>query len=288
MSRPMPQWLNDMAPMLASWGVKVIGALLGIWLAFRLGTMVERRISSALQGRKFDAALSKFFASMARWLLIFAAFLSIAGIFGIPTTSFAAVLGAAGLAIGLAFQGTLGNFASGVMLLTFRPFDIGDFVEIAGESGTVREIGLFTTTMDTLDNRRVIVPNGKVAGDTIVNVTANEYRRADIKVGTDYGADLGAVREALDKAAAGVQGRDEERGHQIIVLEFGDSSINWQVRVWCKTSEFWDVFDRTIVAVKAALDEAEIGIPFPQRDVHVIDMPEPKGPARPGGLRLGT
>lgn len=284
----MPDWLKDMAPMLASWGVKVVGALLGIWLAFRLGAWIDRRVSSTLQARNFDAALSKFFASMARWLLIFTAFLSIAGIFGIPTTSFAAVLGAAGLAIGLAFQGTLGNFASGVMLLTFRPFDIGHAVKIAGESGVVREIGLFTTTIDTFDNRRVIIPNGKVASDTIVNITVNEYRRVDINVGTDYGADLVAVRAALEKAAAGIEGRDEERGHQVIVLEFGDSSINWQVRVWCKTPEYWNVWERAIFAIKAALDEAEIGIPFPQRDLHIIDMPEPKGPARPGGLRLGT
>ncbi len=284
----MPEWLKEMAPMLASWGVKVVGALFGIWLAFRLGSWIEHRVSSTLQARKFDAALSKFFASMARWLLIFAAFLSIAGIFGIPTTSFAAVLGAAGLAIGLAFQGTLGNFASGVMLLTFRPFDIGDAVKIAGETGTVREIGLFTTTMDTLDNRRVIIPNGKVAGDTIVNITANEFRRVDINIGTAYSADLGAVRAALDKAAAGIEGRDDAQGHQVIVLEFGDSAIKWQVRVWCKTTEYWDVWDRAIVAIKTALDEAKIGIPFPQQDVHIIEMPEPKGPARPGGLRLGT
>jgi small conductance mechanosensitive channel len=273
----MPESLKEMTPMLVGWGVKVVGVLIALWVAFRVAGWMERRLVAGLVARKFDAALTKFFASMARWLLIAAAVLACLGVFGVDTTSFAAVLGAAGLAVGLAFQGTLSNFSAGVMLLTFRPFDIDDLVKLSGQLGTVKEIGLFTTTVDTVDNRRVIIPNGKVIGDIIENLTANDRRRVDINVGTQYSADLNAVREILEGAASQVAGRDETHGHAVVLLELGESSINWQVRVWCKTEIYWDVWQATILGIKQALDTAKIGIPFPQRDLHLVDMPTKPG-----------
>ncbi|MCH9687488.1 MAG: mechanosensitive ion channel family protein [Deltaproteobacteria bacterium] len=265
----MEETLKGLVPLLLDYGVRVIGVLLGLWIAFRLARWVETRIIKGLEKRNFDQALTLFFGSIVRWVLIIAAVLACLSVFGIETTSFAAILGAAGLAVGLAFQGTLGNFSAGVMLLTFRPFKIGDLIKVADQLGVVAEIGLFTTSIDTLDHRRVIIPNGTVIGGTIENLTHNAKRRVDIDVGVDYGEDLDKVRELLEAAAAGIPGRDSEEGHQVILLKLNDSSIDWQVRVWCSTDDYWDVWDATVLAIKKALDKGGISIPFPQMDVHL-------------------
>ena len=264
----MDELLSSILPTLLDYGVKVIGVLIGLWIAFRIAAWIEGRVVKTLKGRKFDEALTLFFGSMARWGVILIAVSSCLGVFGVEATSFAAVIGAAGLAVGLAFQGTLSNFAAGVMILTFRPFNIGDYIKSGGEEGIVAEIGLFVTALDTLDNQRVILPNSAVIGGNIVNVTHHDERRVDINVGVDYGADLKQVRDVLDKAAASVEGRIE-RGHQIFLASMGESSVDFQVRVWCRTDDYWDVWDRATQAVKEALDAANISIPFPQMDVHM-------------------
>ena len=190
-------------------------------------------------------------------------------VFGVDTTSFAAVLGAASLAVGLACQGSLSNVAAGVMLMVFRPFKVGDFIKCNGESGVVQSIELFSTEIDTPDNRRIILPNGKVFGATIENVTFHDIRRVDVAVGTAYGADLDATRDVLLKAASGVEGLidDPEKVPAVVLAELGDSSINWSVRVWAKTTDYWPTRDAVTRACKLALDEAGISIPFPQMDV---------------------
>lgn len=265
----MDETLKELTPTLLDYGVRVIGVLVALWLAFRIARWAEKRVVSVLKARSFDEALTLFFGSLTRWLLIVAALIACLGVFGIQTTSFAAILGGATLAVGLAFQGTLSNFAAGVMLLTFRPFKIGDFVDISGQQGHVTEIGLFTTALDTLDNRRIIIPNGAIIGTTIQNWTHNDKRRVDIDVGVSYQADLDKVREVLEAAGASVPGRDPEAGHEVILLGLGASSVDWQVRVWCDPSEYWAVWDQTIRATKQALDNAGISIPFPQMDVHM-------------------
>jgi len=168
----------------------------------------------------------------------------------------------------MAFSGTLSSFASGVLLLTFRPFQVGQVVNVAGVTGKVDEIGIFTTTLDTPDNRRIIVPNSAIFGSTIENLTHHPVRRIDCAVGTDYGADLAHVRTVLEAVAA-QQNAVEDREPQVILLELADSSINWQVRVWADTADYWAAFDALTHAVKDGLDAAGIGIPFPQRDVHI-------------------
>jgi small conductance mechanosensitive channel len=244
----------------------VIGLIIGLWL---LAGWVRRLVISSLNRTRFDVTLTKFFGNMTRYAILVMGFLAILSYFGIQTTSFAAVIGAAGLAIGLAFQGTLSNFAAGMMLLAFRPFKVGDVVSVAGVTGKVDEIELFVTKFDTPDNRRIIVPNSSIFGSTIENVTFHSRRRCDVEVGTDYGADLAEVRRVLEAAAAGVEGRLEDPPPQVVLVNLGDSSINWQVRVWCNTPDFFAVKERTTHDVKNALDAAEIGIPFPQMDVHV-------------------
>jgi len=264
----MDEFVTNMAPTLIDYGVKIIGVFIGLWVAFRLAGWVEKLVVNNLKKRSFDEALTLFFGSLARWGLIILSVIALLGIFDVQTTSFAAVIGAAGLAIGLAFQGTLSNFSAGVMLLTFRPFSIGDYVKSGGQEGVVAEIGLFVTALDTLDNQRVILPNSAVIGGNIVNVTHHDARRVDINVGVAYGADLKQVRDVLDKAAASVEGRID-KGHQIFLASMGASSVDFQVRIWCKTSDYWDVWDRGTQAVKEALDGAGISIPFPQMDVHL-------------------
>ena len=264
---------ENFAPLIVDYGVKVIGVLVALWASFRIANWLQSRVTSTLEGRKFDSALSIFFGSLAKWVLLVAAIVACLGIFGIDTTSFAAVLGAAGLAVGLAFQGTLSNFAAGVMILTFRPFTVGDFIQVGGLSGTVKEIGLFTVAIDTLDNRRLIIPNAKVTEGSIENVTANALRRVDIDVGVAYDSDLEQVRKTLDAAAKTIELRDPEHGHQIFLKGLGASSVDFQGHVWCKTEDYWTVWDQTVQVVKEALDADKITIPFPQLDLHVQNMP---------------
>ncbi len=265
----LSEQLAAYTPTLIDYGVKVVGVLIALWVSFRIASWLQRRVERALQARSFDPALTGFFGSLTRWTIVVAAVLACLGVFGIQTTSFAALIGAAGLAVGLAFQGTLSNFASGVMLLVFRPFSIGDYVKVAGEEGVVQEIGLFTVALDTVDNRRVILGNTTVVGGTIENVTHNPKRRVDIDVGVSYDADLDQARKALEKAASQVEGRDAELGHQVFLKGLGASSVDFQVRVWCDTGAYWDVWQATVQAIKQALDAAGVAIPYPQLDVHL-------------------
>jgi len=229
-------------------------------------------VKGSVTKSKVDETLSRFFAKMVYYLIVILGVIFALSKFGIDVTAFAAILAAAGFAVGMALSGTLGNFASGVMLLIFRPFKVGDVVNAAGITAKVHEIELFTTTFDTPDNRRIIVPNGAIYGGTIENVTFHEERRVDVGVGTDYGADLDATRKVLEKAAESlnemmVQG--EGRGYQIVLGDLGDSAVGWTVRFWCKAEDYWGVKEALTRAVKVHLDEAGIGIPFPQMDVHL-------------------
>jgi small conductance mechanosensitive channel len=248
---------------------KVVGVLLALFVAWIIANWTERAVRAGLEKRDFDATLTRFFAKLARYLILIGAVLGCLGVFGIQTASFAAVLAAAGFAVGMAFQGTLGNFAAGIMLLAFRPFKVGDFVEVNGETGTCEHIDLFTCEFRTLDNKKLIIPNGAVFGSTITNYTGYDTRRVDIDVGADYSASLDETRAVLEKAAASIPGMIQDPAPQVVLKALGGSSIDWQVRVWCKTEDYWDVWQATTRACKVSLDEAGIGIPFPQQDVHL-------------------
>ncbi len=253
----------------ATYGVRVIGVLIALYIAFKVAGWSKARIMASLDKRKFDSTLTRFFANMTRYAIIMGTVLGCMGVFGIETTSFAAVIGAAGLAVGLAFQGTLSNFSSGVMLLIFRPFNVGDVISVAGTVGAVQEIELFTTSMLSPDNRHFIVPNSAIFGATIENITRASTRRVDIPVGCAYSADIAQTRAVLERAAAAVPGRLDDPKPQVFLAGLGGSSVDWSVRVWCETGKYWDVYQASIEAVKKHLDEAGIGIPFPQQDVHL-------------------
>lgn len=250
--------------------MKPAAVLLILIVAWFMSMWVRRLINTALTRAKFDATLTKFFSQLARWAVLVLAMLLALGTFGIQAASVAALIAALGLAIGLAFQGTLSNFAAGIMLLAFRPFKVGDVVEIGGEMGTVDEIELFFTQVDTFDNRRLIIPNSQIFGSTIENLSHHPVRRADFGVGVAYDTDLELAHQVILEALNQVEGRDTEHEPVVMLMELADSSINWSVRIWAPTPELWNVRARAIRDVKRALDEAGMTIPFPQRDVHLI------------------
>jgi len=192
------------------------------------------------------------------------------GQLGIQTTSFIAILGAAGLAVGLALQGSLANFAAGFLMIIFRPFRVGDFIEGAGVAGVVESIQIFTTTLRTGDNKTIIIPNAKLSGDNIINYSAKETRRVDMTVGVAYDADLSKVKHVLNDIIAKESRIHADPAPQVAVAELADSSVNFVVRVWTNTADYWGVkFDIT-ETIKNRFDEEGIGIPFPQRDIHIV------------------
>jgi len=222
---------------------------------------------------RVEATLAKFFGNLVRWTLLVVGFIAILGVLGIPTASFAAVVAALGFAIGLALSGALGNGAAGILLLIFRPFKVGDFINTNGIAGTVNEIELFTTAFDTPDNRRIVVPNGKIFGETIENVSHHKIRRVQVDVGTAYSADIDKTRKILEQAASTIEGGLSDPSPVVYLSELGSSSVQWAVRVWCNSGDFWAVKERLTRQVKVSLDQAGIPIPFPQMDVHVNKMP---------------
>ena len=250
-------------------GLNVVAALVIIVVAFVIAGWAKRATLRGLDRANVDPTLGKFFSNLARYLILIIAGIAVLEKFGVSVASLAAVLAAAGFAVGLALQGSLQNFAAGVMLLVFRPFGVGDVVDTAGERGKIFEISLFTTQMDTPDNRRIIIPNGEIFGSTIENVTFHDTRRVDVSVGTDYPASLDETREVLTAAAESVEGRLEDKDIVVYLDSLGDSCINWTVKVWSTTPDYWDVRERLTQAIKDHLDEAGIGIPYPQMDIHM-------------------
>lgn len=253
------------------YGIKVVAALaiiiIGLWVAKRLSGSAR----NIMLKRGVDATLVSFVTSIAH--IAVSAFVIIAalGKLGIQTASFIAVLGAAGLAVGLALQGSLSNFASGVLIILFRPIKIGDLVEAGGAFGSVEDIKIFATELKTPDNKRVIVPNSAITGGNIVNYSVIGSRRVDLTIGVSYDADIKGAKEVFDACVKAQEGVLQSQEVTIAVSELGDSSVNFVVRVWCNTADYWGVYFGLTEKIKIALDEAGIGIPYPQMDLHFPD-----------------
>lgn len=265
-------WMDELLPLAAKYATSAIGALLVLFVAWILAGIVSRFTGRSLERARIDVTLVRFFKRLVYWLVLILGLLACLSLFGIETTSFAAVLGSIGLAIGLALQGTLGNFASGIMLLAFRPFRVGDVVNLADHTGKVFAIDLFTTSIDTFDNRRIIIPNGAIFDSTIENITYHPQRRVEIAVGVDYSADIDTTRELLTQAAFSVPAGLKDPEPQVVLNQLGASSVDWQIRVWANGDDFSTVKQGLIRAVKMTLDEANIGIPYPQMDVHLNSL----------------
>ena len=245
-----------------------ISYLAASWLGRMVGGVVTQKV---------DVTLGKFLSKAVRnLLLLIVAMVVLEQQFDVQVAGFAAILAAAGFAIGMALQGTLGNFAAGVMLLLFRPFKVDDYIAVAGTAGTVEEIDLFTTRLNSPDNRHLIVPNAEIFGAKLENYSRNPRRRVDVNVGAAYDADLDATRLALTRATNQIAQMAAENATvelpqpQVYLQELGASSVDWQLRVWCHPAEFWDIREQLTAAAKIELDRANIGIPYPQMDVHVV------------------
>jgi small conductance mechanosensitive channel len=261
--------LQNLTDILVEFGLSALGALavlvIGIWIARRIRTALRTNLGKA----GLDPILITFTASLIYWGLVAFVVVAVLGIFGVPTASFIAVLGAAGLAVGLALQGTLSNFASGVMILIFRPFTVGHWVEVGGVAGSVREIGIFSTVLFTGDNVKVVVPNSQVYGQTMKNYTANETRRIDLVMGVSYDDDLQVAQDTILKTLRSDERVLEDPAPTVAVSELGDSSVDFVVRPWCNTGDYWALRWDLTRRLKEKLEAAGCSIPYPQRDVHL-------------------
>lgn len=247
----------------------IVVAFLILFIGFWIAKKVSKSVTSILAKRKTDASLTSFISSIAGVGLKIMIVIVAIGQLGIQMTSFIAILGAAGLAVGMAFSGTLSNFAGGVMILFFKPFKIGDYVSVQGEAGTVKEILIFNTILTTLDNVTIILANGAVANGTITNFTKQEQRRVDWSFGIAYGDDLKKAKVVLQKFIDEDSRILKDPGSFIAVGELGDSSVNITTRAWVKTADYWDVFFDMNDRVYNEFEANGLSIPFPQMDVHI-------------------
>jgi small conductance mechanosensitive channel len=265
------QLLSQAQDLVAIYGLKVLAAIAILIIGRIAAGWIRKLVNKMMTRGKADPIIIGFVTSIVYVAVMAFVVVAALGQLGIQTTSFIAILGAAGLAIGLALQGSLSNFAAGFLLIMFRPFKVGDFIEGGGVSGIVESIQIFTTVMRTGDNKTVIVPNSKLLGDNIVNYSAKETRRVDLVVGVSYDADLVEVKRILNEIAAADERVLSDPATVIAVSELADNSVNLVMRMWAKTGDYWGVYFDTTEAVKLRLDEAGIGIPYPQRDIHLYE-----------------
>lgn len=270
--------MDNVLAVVLAWGAmylpRIIAAVLifviGRWLVVR----VTKLIAHLLERNRVEQTLVSFLKNIVYYSLLIAVIIASLNQLGINTASFLAVLGAAGLAVGLALKDSLSNFSSGVMLILFRPFTIGDFVEAGGVSGTVKVITIFNTELATGDNQKIIIPNSAVMGKVITNVTANDTRRIDIVMGIGYSDDIDLARKVLENILAGESRLLSEPAPLIAVSELADSSVNFVVRPWVKTADYWAVKFALLEEMKKRFDQEGISIPYPQQDLHLYQESE--------------
>ncbi len=265
----MDQVIASLHEWVVPYGFRILAAVLIFIIGGFAAKIIRAVLRRILQRSRVDATLSSFVTSVCYVIMMAFVLIAAIGKLGVQTASFVAIIGAAGLAVGLALQGSLANFAAGVLLVVFKPYKIGDYIEGGGISGTVEEIGIFTTELKSPDNKKVIVPNAKITGDHIVNYTANAIRRVDIVAAASYADDIDKVKNAIAEILASDDRILQDPAPTIAVLELADSSVNFAVRPWVKTADYWNVFFALQEKIKKRFDALGICIPFPQRDVHI-------------------
>ncbi|MGF1726959.1 small-conductance mechanosensitive channel MscS [Photobacterium nomapromontoriensis] len=262
-------WLADNHDLLIQYGVNIISALLILFIGNIVTKGIANGVAKMLRKKDMDGAVVEFLYSLVRYLLFVIVLIAALGRVGVQTASVVAVIGAAGLAIGLALQGSLSNFAAGVLIVAFRPFKSGDFVEIGGVSGSVEAIQVFSTILNTPDNKMVVVPNASVIGGPITNYSRHKTRRIDFVIGVSYKADLKKTKAVLERVVAADPRVLKDPEPTVGVVALADSSVNFVVRPWVNTEDYWGAYFDLLQAIKEALDEEGIEIPFPQMDVHL-------------------
>ncbi|PIB33733.1 mechanosensitive ion channel protein [Gaetbulibacter sp. 5U11] len=259
----LQKWIDKGSEIIIEYTPKMLAAI-AIWI---IGAFVIKQVLRALKKlmlvRNYDESLQKFLLNLLRWVLKIVLIIVVLGTLGIETTSFAAILAAAGLAIGLALQGSLANFAGGVLIMLFKPFKIGDLIEAQGQVGVVKEIQIFTTKLTGLSNREIIIPNGSLSNGNIINFSTEGTRRVDLVFGVGYESDIKKTKAVLMSVLTANPKVLQTPEPTVNVLELADSSINFAVRPWCKAEDYWAVYFETTEQTKGALDAAGIDIPYP-------------------------
>lgn len=258
-------WLWDFIP-------NLISALLILFIGLWVVRLITRWLRGFFQRKDYDETLEKFILELASWGLKILLFILVITQFGVQTSSLVAILGAAGLAVGLALQGSLANFAGGVLILLFRPFKVGDFIEAQGVSGTVKEISIFTTKLLTFGNQEAIIPNGKLSNDNIINYSSEHKRRDKINIGVSYTSDIKLAKNILTHLVNEQENILNEPEPQVVVDTLADSAVILSIRFWALNEHFWDVHFHVMEEAKRRLEEKGISIPFPQHDVRVYKM----------------
>lgn len=243
----------------------IITLIVGLWTI----NLLVRMLTKQMKSKKVELSLQHFLESLFSIMLKVMLFITVISMFGVEMTSFIAVLAGAGLAIGLALQGSLSNFAGGVLILLFKPFKVKDFIEAQGHTGTVHKIQIFNTILKTLDNKTIIIPNGPLSNNSIINYTTEPQRRVDMTFGIGYGDDLKKAKKVLSTIISKDKRILKDPEPMVKVSELGDSSVNIAVKVWCKGTDYWDVRFDMHENVKLEFDKNKISIPFPQSDVHI-------------------
>ncbi len=251
------------------WGIKIVIAVVIFFVGRIVVAAVVKVVGKLMRNGEMDEMLVRFLSSILRWVLLLFVIIAALSQLGIDTTSLIALLGAAGLAIGLSLQSSLSNFAAGVMIIVFRPFGKGDFVEVAGATGVIENINIFTTTMTTPDNKEIIIPNGSILSNIITNYSARDTRRVDMVFGISYDDDLRKAKQMLEEIIAADDRVLADPPPLIALSELADYSVNFIVRPWAKAEDYWDLLRDTTETVKLRFDEAGISIPYPQMDVHM-------------------
>lgn len=257
------QWIDKGYNLIVEFAPKLVAAIL-IWI---IGSwiikLILRGLKKVLNKGDYDESLKKFLVNLSNWILKVVLVVVVLGTVGVETTSFAAILAAAGLAIGMALQGSLGNFAGGVLIMIFKPFKIGDLIEAQGELGVVKEIEIFTTKLTGLTNREIIIPNGALSNGNIINYTSEGTRRVDLVYGVSYEADIKQTKEVMMNVLTSHPKVLKDPAPAVTVSELADSSVNFAVRPWCNVDDYWDVYFDVTENMKIALDNAGIEIPYP-------------------------
>lgn len=262
-------WFSSNQDMIIEMGIKVVVAILIIIIGKMISTMISKGIGKLLTHKKVDQAVISFATSLIYGIAFTLTIVVAISHLGFNTSSLVAIIGAAGLAIGLALQGSLSNFASGVLLISFRPFKAGDFIEVAGTAGVVEEILIFSTKLKTGDNKTVVIPNGSITSGTITNYSTKPTRRIDLIIGVSYDANLADTKKILADVVNANELVLKDQPVTIGVSELADSSVNLVVRPWVKSSDYWPVYFELLENIKVALDDAGIEIPYPHMSVNV-------------------
>jgi len=266
----LDKYLDIIKTMLVEYGPKVIGAIVVLFIGLKIVKSASKAVNKLMNKRNLDASLIPFLSGMIGMVMKALLFISVMSMVGIEMTSFIAILGAAGLAIGMALSGTLQNFAGGVMILTFKPYTIGDFIEAQGYMGVIKEIQIFNTIITTVDNRRVIIPNGGLSTSSMINYSSESTRRVDFSFGIGYGDDIDKARDIIMAEIAKFSFVLKDPAPFVGVGELADSSVNLTTRVWVNAADYWDLHFGLLENVKKAFDANGVSIPFPQTDVHLF------------------